>query len=422
MHFRWPTIAIATLSACMLSGLSLNDLPTILSNNSLDLRKKRIDMLIQGVDVESQWMRFIPDLAVKGSAEYAVGPATNAGGVTAGVSSSLSISKDLFIGQAVERLRYENVRIAYEQFIESTLYDTIAIYIDVLKDKLSVEIALSNEQISRTQYEFVKSKKQSGNASELDLINTLAEYDNDVYTTQLARITLESTIARLKHQLLLDEIDSIDDIAAPHSLEPIALGPGTVPPNARGISSVRAASNALVIQELTMTSAILDRFAPSLTVSASADWMKHSYFSGVWTRTKNIDGALSIGFSLPLWEQNISLNKMTKAAHAAEQAKADIELARRTALKDITESIRLHNNRIELVPVSQKRLKSAELNYKMMSESYRLGVRSLIEFYEAEKRYREAKRDFSFLQYDILLLKAKIGLSLDNTYRYLPRK
>ncbi|MEK6794591.1 MAG: TolC family protein [Spirochaetota bacterium] len=422
-HVRRALIgAVSILSAAALSALSLAEIPAIISNNSLDLRKKRIAMHIQGVDVGSQWMRFLPDITASGSYDLAASPVTNAQSVSAGLSSTLSIGKDLFVGQAVDRLLYENARIAYEQFNETTLYETIAVYIDVLKDKLSVEIALSNEQISRTQYEFVKSKKQSGNASELDLINALAEYDNDVYTTQLARITLESTIARLKQQLLLDDIESVADVELPLPFEPIALGPGTIPANARGLSAMRAASNALAVQEITLTSSVLDRFVPTVTAAASADWKKHTYYAGAWTRNRNIDVTLSLAFSLPLWDRNVYLNKMTKSMYAVEQAKADIELARRTALKDITENIKLHNNRIELIPISQKRLKSAELNYKMMSESYRLGVRSLIDFYVAEKRFREAKRDFSFLQYDILLLKAKIGLLLDDTYRYLPRK
>ncbi|MBI4977599.1 MAG: TolC family protein [Spirochaetes bacterium] len=407
------------ISAAELFCISLRDIPGIIASNSLPLKKQRLELQSREIEIGNQLLRFTPNLVASGGMYHD----TNYNwAVSGGVSSTLTVSQDIFFDQAVERLTYENFKTAYLQFYQSELYDTYALYVTALKDRISLEIALSNEQLSKKQYEFVASKKQSGNASELDLINALAEYDNDIYTSELSRINAQSSLSKLAQKLELNTITILEDVPAGMPLTPITAS-NTLIPAQRVFAAVSIASNSLSIEETRRLQTALRRFAPFISVTGTADLVRHTYTTAAeaWVRNNSLDLSLGVSFNLPIWGRNEVLGKLQQTDLAIQRAKTDIELAAKNTKKELEESVLFHNNKTALLNVSRQRLKSAELNTKMMAESYRLGVSSLIDFYQSEKSYREAKRDLAFLTYDVLLLKLNIGKLLDDTMRFLPK-
>jgi len=123
--------------------------------------------------------------------------------------------------------------------------------------------------------------------------------------------------------------------------------------------------------------------------------------------------------NFPIFERNEKLNKIKKNTIYMKKAEIERNNIKETIKLDFKELLENHNNKINLIPISQKRFESIKLNKEMMRESYKLGATSLIDLYKAEKDYREAERDVIFLKLDILLLKAKIGYMLGNTMMYL---
>ncbi len=320
-----------------------------------------------------------------------------------------------------ENLEYRTLVLEYERTIQNEVSHAIELYINALKQKTYYVTAESNRILSEIQHNYVLSKKKLGTASELEVINAKAEYDNAIYQAESYKLDYVTSLSKLKTKLQIQFLTLSDIIInKTNYVHVIMIDDKSMQKDVNNYYGVKAINNSILILKNKKKGAIKARWIPSLLIKFNLDWykMNYIYHSNEWENDM-MGGRIDMALNFPLFERNISLNEIKKNTIQIRKKEIELDNIMETTITELTELIENHNNKVKLLPISKKRFNSIKLNKEMMQESYKLGATSLIDLYQAEKQFREAKRDVIFLELDIILLKAKIGEFLGHTMLYL---
>jgi outer membrane protein TolC len=400
------------------NSLTLYDLPSAVSN-SAEIKLMKLDVENKKIDIDNQIFEYLPDLNLKYGGSFNRPFMEN---YTVTHSIALVSSWDILrsgnraLSHIIARLEYESLLMDYESVYQNQLYTASSLYINALKSKRQYEFALSNEVLSRTQYERAKTRHSQGMIPEVDMLNAEADYESAIYRSKSYQTQYESALSQLKRALLLDDIALYDIEFA--DFKPIHIE--NIESSVSNTFEMLKLINSHRIQNLRKTIAIKERWIPSLSLSAGIDWGNLNFDSLTETwNTQALEGRVNLSVSFPIFENNQKLNDIKKSD--LQLQKSVISMSNTSASKsaELSELLDNHDNMAMLVSISARRLESARIGYEKTRESHNLGLMSQIELYEAEKRFRDANLDYIFDIFELLSIRLKIGNILGNTLMFI---
>ena len=394
-------------------SLSLYELPAIVSNKSFELKKKRLTLQSKKIDIDNQAAEYLPDLYFNFNSSLGadIGKGKFNNGHTMGISSSVALfdGGDRILEHAVEKKEFQNLEFEYSRTYQEELYKNISLFLQAAKQKNICSISAANILPGKMQYEQTLLQKEQGKVSEMEALNVKAEYDEAIYQLTADSNNFESSLLLLKHNLGANNIDiNTDDM--PISFQPleyIKLLELYANSKKNGYDDLQGYYYTLEIQKLNKIKAVKDRFIPRTEIDLSADWLDYNYLAE-WNKNY-FDLACNIKVSWPLFDKNEFADQIKKKGIEMEKTLAELEEKKQERINTLQQFTANFNNEIRLLAGARTRLVSAELFYRMVTESRRLDASSLAEYYQAEKKYRNAQKDCSALEFEIIRLMAEIG-------------
>lgn len=179
------------------------------------------------------------------------------------------------------------------------------------------------------------------------------------------------------------------------------------------------AENSFQIARVEKKLAFKNRWLPEVSVSSAVDWGSLYKEDGANWEDSAVEPSLTISVNVPLYEKNENLVDLKQSELAIKSMRINLESIKISNKKLLNEYISDYNNKVELLSISALRVESTKRTYEMTEKSYKLGIKSRLEYFESENTYHEAQQDYIFDYYELLLMRLKIGRLLGNTLELL---
>lgn len=375
------------------------------------------------------------------------------------VNSQLDAQFTLFDGFAIkfnkqllgelEKLSLGNAVIVMENTVQSIILS----YYQTALEKERLTVLMRNQQFSKERFEYVKLRKELGNAITFDVLQEQNNYLTDSSNVLRQEISLRNSFRNL-NRLLNENLSvtySLTD-SLTYDLEPYDY-------NAlrdRMIASNSNLINQYTNQEILRTNTQLfqSNAYPSLVLNAgtngSLDQLNANFRMNTGNQLEQTTGFVNRDPSFPVYnnvnETVFTPQTLTGNSYGAYgnfslrftlfnggQIKRSVENARvqekiaqlgtnrlKISLEnDLMANFDLYNLRRQLVVISQTKLIAAELNLDLANERYRNGALSAIDLRIVQENYRNAALEytlavFSSIESKIELIRLSGGL-IDRT-------
>lgn len=438
------------LSFCSLASLfsstvvDIKNISSIIQSNSIDIRTKRMDVKIKEIYIKNQIFEYFPsfDMNYNNSYNNLFHRLNNPRSYKNDPLHTFSISSkwDIFnnaeriIEHRTEKLEYNALKLEYNNLIQEEIKNALSLFLDTISKKMDYIISISNQNFTEMQYEYVKLKKEQGNASQLELINAKANYDSALYNTASKKLEHNKSLSALKRKLQISDIILSEVFIDDNSYFQNIKYETNIQNLINSIYEVKSARNRIKGYNLSKNNALRKRISPYLDIGFklgiySAHYIpkdddkayyKKGYDYGWIRRSSNImDGKFDISINYPIFENNTDVNAIRNYKILIEKERLNLKFISENKKSEIIEMTEELKNKIMLLPISEQKLNSSRINYEKMNESYQLGLTSLINLFEAENDYRESQKEFKNLKLEIIELKADIGYLHGNTLIFL---
>lgn len=288
------------------------------------------------------------------------------------------------------------------QVEQQTVQNVVTVYAGVLRDTVRVEIGRENVEVLAGQLEQNRKRQQYGDVT----ITDVAQSDSRLAAAQLQLAALEADLAVSRGQYL--EVVGHN----PGVLEPLPqLAPP--PPTIDAAFEVADANNpalrtAEYTEQASSASAAAARGAQGPTISLSGQGSydnKSLRFDGTLGHKEAIGG---ITISQQIFSGG-SLRSRIRQADAQNRAdQAGIDIARRTALQNVTAAwVQLSAARIAVV-TGQRQVDSAQTAFAGMSCEELNGLRATIETLNAEQELQNAQLELVQNRYQVYVSHAAL--------------
>jgi len=409
--------------------IGLFDVPRLVLSNSLAERQRQLDLRSSRIGIQNQVFEYFPSLDLQYNADLGDIFRSQNGQNTHRLSLSSTwqvlSAGDRWLDQKIRRLDYQDHVLEAQDASQNEINTALFLYLTCLKNKLDYESSLSNESISKVEYEYVVARKAQGRASELDILNAQAEMDNAAYNTASSSLTYQLSLLKLGWRLRVGPVELPQDpFREMKTTAPIDISSSTV---SSSLSNLIAFRRQEITRQQLKTEEIKSfkqRFIPSVNAGMNMDWYNSSGVVDKKTAltsraSHSLYGTLFFSVSMPLFERNSLLNVWHGYKLLLESQELELQQTRENAEASLLEAVQNYDNELLLLPVAERKLESSRLNYESMSESYKLGVGSLLDLTQASQKFRESQESLTSLKVDLLLLRAEIGYLLGDTMKYL---
>lgn len=390
-----------------------------LVTNSGSVRQKAIDVEIQRLSVNRQWMDYLPDLQFQYTSAYSSiftpeYDATHNIGLTS--EWSLLESGTRYLEHSIGRLELEGAMIDYRISVQSALSNALSLLLDALKAREEMNVAVSNEILLKYQRDMTEAKYKQGSVSEIDRLTSEADYQNALYEKKKTQMLADKALADLARNIGTNSVD-LDDWKTLFGSE---LTPISASAEGLTFTTVTKQSNLICIEELNKVSAIKNRWLPSVSLSASLDWQKYNYVASknTWSN-QSMEPRIDLSVRFPIFEQGTSTMAIKKEELLIDQKKIELSTLTTDSRAGFELWVKDHNDRLELLEVARKRAASSYLSARKALESYQLGAKSLLDWLDAEKTLHEAQISLLDDLYKVWGLRLAIGGAMGDCFLYL---
>ena len=412
--------------------ISLLELPKIISNNSILVKKKKIDLQIREINNAKIFLDYFPNWIFNYGYDFTHDLTQPNTQLSPTQEYSLTSRLPLFKGgkrffeAAYNNLLFQNEKKNLKQSYETDLRESIKAYLKTVENYFSLQIAKSNESSSKLQYQFTLNKKKGGQSSEIDLLQAKARFDNDIYLLETEKINYENSLYSLKKKLYLNSLKINPNLNFYLNLKLSKIIEKDNIKKTHQIFSAIKLENENKILDLMNKQHYFERFFPEISLDLGFTTLRIKEQT-INTPTNQIkrtskteyDFYFGASFTFPFFERFNHFLEIKKNKLIIEKNEFSLEEIYRNFLISFRQTIKLHNSKIDLIQISSYRLESALANRDKTLSSHQSGISSLLQLQEAENLFREAQLDFINLKLEILSLKAEIGHLIGNTMTYL---
>ena len=364
------------------------------------------------------------------------------------VTGQLDIQFTLFDGFAIkfnkhllgelEKLSLGNAVVVMENTVQSIV---LSYYQSVL-EKERLNVLIRNQIFSKERYEYVKLKKELGNAITFDVLQEQNNYLTDSSNVLRQEILLRNSLRNL-NRLINEDLNSTYSFtdSLTYDLEPYDYNSL----HRRMISSNSNLINQYTNQEILRTNTKLfqSNQYPSLVLNAGAngsyDQLNANFRSPTGNTIEQTVGFVNRDTSFPVYNNinEVITQPLTQVGNSygaygnfalrftlfnGGQVRRSIENARvqekiaqlgtdrlKLSLEnDLMATFDLYNLRRQLVTISEVKLRAAELNLDLANERYRNGALSAIDLRIVQENYRNAALEYTLAIYSSIESKMEL--------------
>tara|TARA_Y100000741_G_scaffold26081_1_gene18904 strand:- start:24730 stop:26040 length:1311 start_codon:yes stop_codon:yes gene_type:complete len=420
-------IIFITISFCYAQNYSLEQAVEIAIQNKEALKASALELNASKQDIRSSYSGILPSVRISGSTtestfpEQTVGFNQSSGEILNNVSSITSASSSFSIAQNIYdggiwwnniRLAKNNFRIT-EQFdrqIKTNIIRNVHFaYFNYLKAIQLLDVSRSNLMSSQQQLTLVQQQYDLGSAKKTDLLKAEVRFGQariDVITNDAS---VKSAYRNLKNAMGL--INSDQDFTIEEVEKPLEL----IPEFETGFELVQKFNPSVKAKQYQIMSAKLNtKLArgsrlPVISLSASssgADENLGDAISNNYGDNQRINASLSI--SIPIYTGNSISSRIQKAKIGVDKQESEYL----TQLEDLSVQLEDYldqlNNYIEVIPINETVLESAEEDLKLSQVRYSQGSTTILEVLNAQVSVVQARSSLVRSKYDAFIQQANL--------------
>ena len=420
-------IIFITISFCYAQNYSLEQAVEVALQNKEALKASALELNASKQDIRSSYSGILPSVRITGSAtestfpEQAIGFNQSSGEILNNVSSITSASSSFSITQNIYdggiwwnniRLAKNNFRIT-EQFdrqIKTNIIRNVHFaYFNYLKAIQLLDVSRSNLMSSQQQLTLVQQQYDLGSAKKTDLLKAEVRFGQariDVITNDAS---VKSAYRNLKNAMGL--INSDQDFTIEEVEKPLEL----IPEFETGFELVQKFNPSVKAKQYQIMSAKLNtKLArgsrlPVISLSASssgADENLGDAISNSYGDKQRTNASLSI--SIPIYTGNSISSRIQKAKISVDKQESEYL----TQLEDLSVQLEDYldqlNNYIEVIPINETVLESAEEDLKLSQVRYSQGSTTILEVLNAQVSVVQARSSLVRSKYDAFIQQANL--------------
>ena len=420
-------IIFITISFCFAQNYSLEQAVEVALQNKEALKASALELNASKQDIRSSYSGILPSVRITGSTtestfpEQAIGFNQSSGEILNNVSSITSASSSFSITQNIYdggiwwnniRLAKNNFRIT-EQFdrqIKTNIIRNVHFaYFNYLKAIQLLDVSRSNLMSSQQQLTLVQQQYDLGSAKKTDLLKAEVRFGQariDVITNDAS---VKSAYRNLKNAMGL--INSDQDFTIEEVEKPLEL----IPEFETGFELVQKFNPSVKAKQYQIMSAKLNtKLArgsrlPVISLSASssgADENLGDAISNNYGDNQRINASLSI--SIPIYTGNSISSRIQKAKIGVDKQESEYL----TQLEDLSVQLEDYldqlNNYIEVIPINETVLESAEEDLKLSQVRYSQGSTTILEVLNAQVSVVQARSSLVRSKYDAFIQQANL--------------
>ena len=420
-------IIFITISFCYAQNYSLEQAVEIALQNKEALKASALELNASKQDIRSSYSGILPSVRISGSTtestfpEQAIGFNQSSGEILNNVSSITSASSSFSIAQNIYdggiwwnniRLAKNNFRIT-EQFdrqIKTNIIRNVHFaYFNYLKAIQLLDVSRSNLMSSQQQLTLVQQQYDLGSAKKTDLLKAEVRFGQariDVITNDAS---VKSAYRNLKNAMGL--INSDQDFTIEEVEKPLEL----IPEFETGFELVQKFNPSVKAKQYQIMSAKLNtKLArgsrlPVISLSASssgADENLGDAISNNYGDNQRTNASLSI--SIPIYTGNSISSRIQKAKIGVDKQESEYL----TQLEDLSVQLEDYldqlNNYIEVIPINETVLESAEEDLKLSQVRYSQGSTTILEVLNAQVSVVQARSSLVRSKYDAFIQQANL--------------
>ena len=420
-------IIFITISFCYAQNYSLEQAVEIALQNKEALKASALELNASKQDIRSSYSGILPSVRITGSTtestfpEQAIGFNQSSGEILNNVSSITSASSSFSITQNIYdggiwwnniRLAKNNFRIT-EQFdrqIKTNIIRNVHFaYFNYLKAIQLLDVSRSNLMSSQQQLTLVQQQYDLGSAKKTDLLKAEVRFGQariDVITNDAS---VKSAYRNLKNAMGL--INSDQDFTIEEVEKPLEL----IPEFETGFELVQKFNPSVKAKQYQIMSAKLNtKLArgsrlPVISLSASssgADENLGDAISNSYGDKQRTNASLSI--SIPIYTGNSISSRIQKAKIGVDKQESEYL----TQLEDLSVQLEDYldqlNNYIEVIPINETVLESAEEDLKLSQVRYSQGSTTILEVLNAQVSVVQARSSLVRSKYDAFIQQANL--------------
>ena len=420
-------IIFITISFCYAQNYSLEQAVEVALQNKEALKASALELNASKQDIRSSYSGILPSVRISGSTtestfpEQTVGFNQSSGEILNNVSSITSASSSFSITQNIYdggiwwnniRLAKNNFRIT-EQFdrqIKTNIIRNVHFaYFNYLKAIQLLDVSRSNLMSSQQQLTLVQQQYDLGSAKKTDLLKAEVRFGQariDVITNDAS---VKSAYRNLKNAMGL--INSDQDFTIEEVEKPLEL----IPEFETGFELVQKFNPSVKAKQYQIMSAKLNtKLArgsrlPVISLSASssgADENLGDAISNNYGDNQRTNASLSI--SIPIYTGNSISSRIQKAKIGVDKQESEYL----TQLEDLSVQLEDYldqlNNYIEVIPINETVLESAEEDLKLSQVRYSQGSTTILEVLNAQVSVVQARSSLVRSKYDAFIQQANL--------------
>lgn len=420
-------IIFITISFCYAQNYSLEQAVEVALQNKEALKASALELNASKQDIRSSYSGILPSVRISGSTtestfpEQAIGFNQSSGEILNNVSSITSASSSFSIAQNIYdggiwwnniRLAKNNFRIT-EQFdrqIKTNIIRNVHFaYFNYLKAIQLLDVSRSNLMSSQQQLTLVQQQYDLGSAKKTDLLKAEVRFGQariDVITNDAS---VKSAYRNLKNAMGL--INSDQDFTIEEVEKPLEL----IPEFETGFELVQKFNPSVKAKQYQIMSAKLNtKLArgsrlPVISLSASssgADENLGDAISNNYGDNQRTNASLSI--SIPIYTGNSISSRIQKAKIGVDKQESEYL----TQLEDLSVQLEDYldqlNNYIEVIPINETVLESAEEDLKLSQVRYSQGSTTILEVLNAQVSVVQARSSLVRSKYDAFIQQANL--------------
>ena len=420
-------IIFITISFCYAQNYSLEQAVEVALQNKEALKASALELNASKQDIRSSYSGILPSVRISGSTtestfpEQAIGFNQSSGEILNNVSSITSASSSFSIAQNIYdggiwwnniRLAKNNFRIT-EQFdrqIKTNIIRNVHFaYFNYLKAIQLLDVSRSNLMSSQQQLTLVQQQYDLGSAKKTDLLKAEVRFGQariDVITNDAS---VKSAYRNLKNAMGL--INSDQDFTIEEVEKPLEL----IPEFETGFELVQKFNPSVKAKQYQIMSAKLNtKLArgsrlPVISLSASssgADENLGDAISNSYGDKQRTNASLSI--SIPIYTGNSISSRIQKAKIGVDKQESEYL----TQLEDLSVQLEDYldqlNNYIEVIPINETVLESAEEDLKLSQVRYSQGSTTILEVLNAQVSVVQARSSLVRSKYDAFIQQANL--------------
>lgn len=358
-----------------------------------------------------------PTVTVNMDANYQQGPYTSAfalGTYTSNYAEGYVQAKQTIysFGHTANQVRAADARSRAEQhglrLTESQVFtNAITAYMDVLRDRYILDVRKADLEMLERQVRLITARYTLGGAPAEQVTRT------DVEQAKTRRHSAEVSLAQAETSLATSEesFRAIIGIAPGRLVMPDGL-PGVPRTMAEAVREAIAVNPQLSQMRETKTATAADidtarsQWGPQIQVQGTFGTIgPASPFRGR-EYSEQVGGVVSL--VQPIYNGDLYNSQIRQARAKDEQARQNVEQARRQAVQTLTTSWRAFQNGLDAIHAATSEVNSGELTLKGYQLEYGNGLRSTTDVLYADQNLRAAQIDLATSRHDTIVAEATV--------------